>query len=336
MGTRACILGCLGARLTDSEKEFFRDANPWGFILFARNIETPEQLTALTDELRSAVGRDAPILIDQEGGRVARMRLPHWQEWLPALDFVNAIAPDQAAKAVELRSRLIARDLKNVGIDVNCTPILDLANDQTHPVILNRCFGTNPETVARLGRAIVRGQTSGGVLSIMKHIPGHGRASLDTHKELPRLDASLAELMETDFKVFASLADLPMAMTAHIVFSAIDPDNPITLSKAGVDMIRDDIGFKGLLMTDDLSMHALKGDFASRVERATSAGCDMILHCNGKPEEMEPVVSAVPELSGVAAERAERALAARQEPDGFDAEEAVATLNTLGVGPVHG
>jgi beta-N-acetylhexosaminidase len=325
MAGRACIFGCLGPRLSTQEAAFFRDANPWGFILFARNIETPDQLRALTAELRETVGRDAPILIDQEGGRVARMRAPHWREWEPALDFVRS-AGKQARQAMYLRGRMIAHDLRAVGIDVNCAPMLDIATDDSHAIILNRCYGHDGETVAANGRALANGQLAGGVLPIIKHIPGHGRASLDTHFELPRLDTQLAELQATDFKPFSALSDLPMAMTAHIIYSAIDPENCATLSPAVIKTIRTEIGFDGLLMTDDLSMKALSGSFGERASAALAAGCDMLLHCNGERAEMDLILAHTPDLTGAAATRAAAALAQRHAPDAVDMAQAAADL----------
>jgi len=324
---RACIFGCQGLQLTADEKTFFRDANPWGFILFARNIDTPEQLRALTTELRELVGRDAPILLDQEGGRVQRLRAPHWQEWMPALEFVASV--NGSARAMALRFQLIAQEMRDVGIDVNCAPMLDVATDASHDIILNRCYGRDPQLVAKMGRAVADGLLTGGVLPIIKHIPGHGRTSLDSHYDLPCIDTPLHELQSIDFEPFLQLSDLPMAMTAHIVYPAIDPDKCATLSAPMINMIRKYIGFNGLLMTDDLSMKALGGSFESRAEQAIRAGCDMLLHCNGLRAEMEPVLSQTPELSGQALLRADRALAARKAPQEFDTDAAFAELKVL-------
>lgn len=328
MAARACIFGCLGPQLSSDEKAFFRDADPWGFIIFARNIETPDQVRALTAELREAVGRDAPVLIDQEGGRVARFRAPHWREWDAALDFAQAYGPF-APQAMQLRGRMIADDLHSVGVDVNCTPMLDVATNDSHDIILNRCYGYDPETVADNGRALAMGQLAGGVLPIIKHIPGHGRANLDSHHDLPRLDTPLAELQASDFVPFSRLSDLPMAMTAHITYSAIDPDACATLSPKVINTIRSDIGFDGLLMTDDLSMKALDGSFAQRTQNALRAGCDMVLHCNGDPSEMTPIAENTPRLSGLAASRASAALDLRQTPEPFDRAAAEDTLKSL-------
>ena len=327
MAARACILGCLGLQLSPAEKAFFRDANPWGFILFARNIDTPEQLRALTTELRATVGRDVPILLDQEGGRVQRLRAPHWREWTPALEFVASVGG--SARAMTLRYQLIAQEMRDVGIDVNCAPMLDVATDASHEIILNRCYGRTPEQVARMGRAVADGLLAGGVLPIIKHIPGHGRTPLDSHFDLPRIETPLAELQATDFVPFSQLCDLPMAMTAHIVYTAIDPDNCATHSAPVVEAIRNTIGFGGLLMTDDLSMKALAGSFAQRAKTSLQAGCDMILHCNGDRAEMNQILSETPELTGPALSRAARALDARIPPQPINAAAALAELEAL-------
>jgi beta-N-acetylhexosaminidase len=320
MAARAVIFGCEGPELKDSERRFFADAQPWGFILFARNIETPEQVRRLTAELRASVGRDAPVLIDQEGGRVARMRAPHWREWQPALDQCAGL-PDRTmrVRAMRLRYLLIASELQAAGIDVNCAPVLDVMQATSHAVIRNRTYGGEPTEVAEIGRAVADGLLEGGVLPVMKHIPGQGRAALDSHLELPVVSASRAELEAVDFVPFRALADLPVAMTGHVVFDVIDPERCATVSPAVVRLIREEIGFGGLLMTDDLSMKALGGSFGGRVSGALAAGCDMILHCNGKPEEMVELAGAVPVLAGQALTRAERALGLRGAGGGVDA-----------------
>jgi beta-N-acetylhexosaminidase len=323
MAARAVILGCAGPELSEAERAFFAAADPWGFILFARNIETPEQARRLTASLRDSVGRDAPILIDQEGGRVQRLRGPVWREWAPALEDCAGLPLAARARAIHLRYRLIASELVDLGIDVNCAPVLDLARAETHAVLRNRCLAETPEAVADLGRAAAEGLLAGGALPVMKHIPGQGRAPLDSHKSLPVVTASGAELV-ADFAPFRALADLPMAMSAHVVYAAIDPDAPATQSPIMVRLIRQEIGFDGLLMTDDLSMHALTGDFGARVERSLAAGCDMILHCNGVAEEAAAVVAATPRLAGRALARAEAALARRgrasEEAQALEAE----------------
>ena len=328
MALSATVLGCGGADLSADEAAFFRDAAPWGFILFARNVETPDQLRRLTGDLRDAVGRDAPILIDQEGGRVQRLRAPHWREYLPPLDQV-AMTGAAMERGIYLRYRLIAGELRDAGIDVDCAPTADIATSGTHPFLRNRCFSDDPGTVIRAARAAAQGLTDGGVLPVVKHMPGHGRATLDSHHELPRVTAPLEELEATDFRCFAGLADLPMAMTAHIVFDALDPDAPATASPAAIAYIRDRIGFAGLLMSDDLSMQALSGTLAERAGRAIAAGCDIALHCNGNREEMEGVVAAAGTLSGLAKTRAEAALAGRRAPSAIDSSALAAELGAL-------
>ncbi|WP_229802020.1 beta-N-acetylhexosaminidase [Paramylibacter ulvae] len=326
----AVIFGCEGLRLSGAEKSFFGDAKPWGFILFARNLDTPNQIRTLCADLRECVGRDAPILIDQEGGRVQRLRAPQWREWLPPLDQMAAIAnPADQRRAMALRYRMIAHELRDLGIDVNCAPMLDVPTPDAHDIIMNRCYGDNPDTVAEMGRAVSEGLLAGGVLPIIKHIPGHGRANLDSHHDLPHVDASADDLRNIDFKPFRHLSDLPMAMTAHIVYTAMDAQNCATLSPIMIDAIRNDMGFDGLLMSDDLSMKALSGTFAQRTAGAINAGCDVILHCNGQHGEMDQIMTEVPALSGKPLARANAALAMRHAPEPFDlamAEESFSAL----------
>ncbi len=329
MGARAVILGCGGTALTATERRFFADAAPWGFILFARNVADPAQLRRLTAELRDCVGRDAPVLIDQEGGRVARLRAPDWREWAPALDECERLpGPDLRARAMYLRYRLIAAELRSVGIDVNCAPVLDVIQPSTHPVLRNRCYGSDPAEVAATGRAVAEGLLAGGVLPVMKHMPGQGRAALDSHLDLPVVTADPAALA-ADFAPFRALADLPLAMTAHVVYAALDAEAPATQSATLVRLMREEIGFDGLLMTDDLSMKALTGGFAARVRSALAAGCDMVLHCNGDAGEMAEVASAAPLLTGKAAARAEAALARRLGDPADDTAEAAAEFAAL-------
>jgi len=325
----ACILGCAGPVLGDDERRFFRAADPFGFILFARNVETPDQLRALCTALREAVGRDAPILIDQEGGRVARLRAPHWREWLPPLEQVQRYRPSDAPRAMWLRYRLIADELRTVGIDANCAPMVDIPTDRAHPVIRDRCYGLDAQTVAENGRAVADGLLAGGVLPVLKHIPGHGRPRGDSHVELPRTDAPLDVLRNTDFAPFAALADLPMGMTAHVVYGALDPDRPATLSPGVIRIIRHEIGFDGLLMSDDLSMQALQGSLADRATGALAAGCDVVLHCNGDMAEMEQVATVAGRMDGAATRRAARALALRHQPDAIDRNTLLAELDDL-------
>lgn len=335
-GLSATILGCEGPRLSPDEARFFAEAQPWGFILFARNIEDPTQLLALTADLRAAVGRDAPILIDQEGGRVQRMRPPHWRQWRPALDQMAQAGPARAARAMYLRARLIAHELRGVGIDVNCMPLADVARETTHPVLFNRLYGTEPDTVIGAGRAVAQGLTAGGVLPVLKHLPGYGLGEVDSHLSLPRVTAPLAELERVDFAAFKPLADLPLGMTAHIVYEAIDPDLPATFSRELIGRIRGEIGFQGALMTDDLSMGALPGPIGQRAARARAAGCDLILHCNGDRAEMAAVLADAGRLDGVALARCEAALALRATPEPLDIEAVEADLADLLDGEVYG
>lgn len=331
--TGAFILGCAGLTLTADEAAFFREADPFGFILFARNVASPAQLRRLTAELRSAVGREAPVMTDQEGGRVQRLRAPHWREWTPPLTLAGA-AGQAAPRAFWLRSRLIAHELRACGIDANCAPCLDLARPETHPFLRNRCLGTDPGTVATIGRAVADAHLAGGVLPVMKHMPGHGRGTADSHHALPETGAGLPELEASDFVPFAALADLPMGMTAHLVFRSID-GQPATTSAAMVALIRRRIGFGGLLMTDDISMNALSGDVGARATAALAAGCDLVLHCNGKRTEMDAVAQAAGRMSAPARARAARALAARRLPDPVDIAAVEAELRSLAGGAVY-
>ncbi len=328
----ATILGCAGPALGAAERAFFRAANPWGFILFARNVESPGQLRRLTRSLREAVGRDAPVFIDQEGGRVARLGPPRWRAWAPPLDqMVRAGAG--GPRSMWLRYRIIAHELRAAGIDGNCAPIADIAGEATHPFLRNRCYGTEPAAVAEAGRAVADGLVAGGVLPVLKHIPGHGRAVADSHEALPQVDAGRAELKAWDFAPFAALADLPIAMTAHIVYRALDLALPLTLSRAGIRAVREEIGFGGLLMTDDISMGALArvlgGSLGQLSGAAIAAGCDVVLHCNGDLPEMEEVVAAAGRLTPLGAARAEAALAARAAPAAIDIPALEAELEAL-------
>lgn len=329
-GRLAAIFGCAGQVLLPEERDFFRAADPFGFILFARNVDNPAQLRRLTAELREAVGRDAPILVDQEGGRVQRLRAPHWREWVPPLEMAETAR--DPARALWLRGRLIAHELRGVGIDANCTPCADIAGPVTHPFLRNRCVGTDAETVTRLSRALADGLMAGGVFPVVKHLPGHGRANADTHHDLPTVTATRAELKQTDFAPFRALNDLPMAMTAHIIFAAIDPEHPATQSPAMIRLIRDEIGFTGLLMTDDLNMQALSGDLATRTAAAMRAGCDIALHCKGDLAEMEAVASACGDQTPAIRARAQAALATRRPPDPVDITALEAELQALMAG----
>ncbi|MEO1140578.1 MAG: beta-N-acetylhexosaminidase [Pseudomonadota bacterium] len=315
-GTGATILGVEGLSLTDDETAFLKEARPFGFILFARNVDSPEQVTALCSELRHTVGYDAPILIDQEGGRVQRLRGPVWREWLPPLEQVE-LAGNRAEEAMYARYRIIADELRTVGVDANCAPLVDVAGSHTHPFLKNRCYGTDVDTVAKVGRAVANAHLAGGVLPVVKHIPGHGRAAVDSHTDLPVVDVDLDTLVKTDFAPFRALNDLPMGMTAHLVYTACDA-RPATISKDMMTVIRNQIGFDGLIMTDDISMKALKGSLRTLSEQAIAAGCDVVLHCNGNLDEAQEVTAAAGTLDGIALDRAERALAARQAPREVD------------------
>ncbi len=316
MTAGAHILAPAGPDLGADERAFFREAQPWGFILFARNIDTPDQVLRLTSDLRDAVGRDAPVLIDQEGGRVQRMRAPHWREWLPPLEQAALSDPE---RSFWLRARIMADELRAVGVDSNCAPCCDIAGPQTHPFLRNRCMGDDAATVARNARATALGFLSGGVLPIIKHIPGHGRATADSHKDLPLVEACAEDLLTQDFAAFRPLNDMPMAMTAHIRFAAFD-DAPATQSPVMVDLIRQAIGFDGLLMSDDLSMQALSGSIRDRAAATMAAGCDITLHCNGDMAEMEGAVAGAGALSDTAKTRAAAAISRREQPEPIDIE----------------
>ena len=335
IGRGAAIFGCAGPVLAAQEADFFRDYDPLGFIIFARNVENPDQLRRLTDDLRSCVGRDAPVLIDQEGGRVQRLRAPFWREWQPPLEMVLNAGP-HAVRAMALRSMIVAAELHAVGIDANCAPVGDIATDATHPFLRNRCYGTDAETVTYIARAVADAHLAMGVLPVIKHLPGHGRAHTDSHHDLPTVTAGLDTLTATDFAPFHALNDLPMAMTAHIVFSAIDAERPATQSPAMIKIIRDVIGFEGLLMTDDLNMNALAGDLGDRTARSIAAGCDVALHCKGDLDQMIAVAAAAGEMTTAAHLRASAALARRTTPLDVDIAALQAEFSHLMGQGVHG
>jgi len=325
MASRAFITGLSGATVTPDEREFLRQTQPWGLILFKRNINSPQQVYSLVDEFRNAVGFRAPVLIDQEGGRVQRLGPPQWPIYPPGAVYGRLYAKDAAAglAAARLGARLIAQDLNRLGIDVDCLPLADVPTATADPVIGDRAYGTTPEQVAAIAGAIAEGLLAGGVLPVLKHLPGHGRAAADSHLRLPVVDTARADLEATDFAAFRPLNRLPMGMTAHVVFSAIDPVAPATTSATIVSqVIRDGIGFEGLLMSDDVSMGALSGTLGERSRAALAAGCDVVLHCNGRLDEMQEVAAAVPPLSGAALRRAEAALAVRREPEPLDVDAA--------------
>ncbi len=326
----AAIFGCAGTRLSSSEQAFFRDSNPAGFILFARNIESPDQVRMLVSDLRDCAGAEnALILIDQEGGRVARLKPPHWRA-APPQGIFGKLGPGTARNAAKLNARLLADELQALGINVDCLPLLDLRFPGAHDIIGDRAFGETVEIVSLLGRAVCEGLLEGGVLPVIKHIPGHGRARADSHLELPRVDAGRDELEETDFAPFRALADMPLAMTAHIVYGAVDPALPATTSPAVMnDIVRGSVGYDGLVMTDDLSMKALGGGFAARTADSLAAGCDLVLHCNGDMDEMKQVADAARPLDAEGLRRYHRALNMLGQPEPFDREAALAELAAL-------
>ncbi len=323
--TRAFVCGCLGTVLSADERAFLKEAAPLGVILFRRNIETPAQVAALTAEIRSVLGRDeALILVDQEGGRVQRLSAPHWRRYPAAGRFARLADVDERLAAIWLAARLIAADLTAVGIDVDCLPVLDVPVADAHDIIGDRAYASEPALVARLGRAAADGLLAGGVLPVMKHVPGHGRARADSHLALPVVGASREDLTATDFAPFRANNDLPAAMTAHVVYAALDPHRPATISPTVIgEVVRGAIGFDGLLFSDDVSMKALPGSFREKAEGLFAAGVDIALHCNGDRAEAEEVAAASPSLDGSAHARVARALAAmRVRHPAFDLEDA--------------
>jgi beta-N-acetylhexosaminidase len=329
---RAFITGLAGPALTDGERGFLREAQPWGLILFKRNVTKPAALRRLIEDARTVLARNAPVFIDQEGGRVQRLGRPHWPLYPPGAAYGALYERDRDAglEAARLGARLIAADLLPLGIDVDCLPIADVLAGGPNPAIGDRAYGEEPGQVAAIGGAVARGLSEGGVLPVVKHMPGHGRARVDSHHKLPMVDADRATLEATDFAAFRPLATLPLGMTAHIVFSSIDPIAPATISATIVrEVIRDSIGFKGLLMSDDISMSALSGSVGDRTRAALAAGCDVALHCNGEMSEMRAVAAEAPLLAGEAQRRAEAALAARKPPDPLDVAASRAQFVTL-------
>ncbi len=332
MASRAFITGLSGLIITANERAFLREASPWGLIVFKRNISTPEQLSALTRDFRDTIGWEAPVLVDQEGGRVARLGPPHWPVYPPGARYSQIYDrdPTSGLAAARLAGHLIATDLKAVGIDTDCLPIADVPVDGHDPIIGDRAYGTEPAKVAAIAGAVAAGLLAGGVLPVLKHLPGHGRATADSHLKLPVVTTSRPELEKTDFAAFQPLRNLPLGMTAHVVFSAIDKAQPATTSVTIVsEVIRGFIGFTGLLMSDDVSMGALSGTIAERSHAALAAGCDVVLHCNGDLNEMMQVAGAAPELSGAAAQRADAALAQRSAGEDFDVAAARRIFNQM-------
>jgi beta-N-acetylhexosaminidase len=333
MAPNAAVYGCEGLVLSQEERVFFREARPFGFILFTRNCHEPEQIRALCAELRALAGAaNTPIFIDQEGGRVARLGPPRWRQ-RPAARRLGDLYhrdPEKGRTAAYLCARLIAHDLRSLGVTVNCAPVLDIPVAGSHDIIGDRAYALRPGPVIELGRAAMNGYLDGGVLPVIKHIPGHGRATADSHLELPRVTASADELSLQDFLPFRALNHAPIAMTAHVVYEAIDPKRPATTSPRLIGrMVRGEIGFDGLLISDDLSMAALSGTLADRAKAALFAGCDIVLHCNGKMDEMRGVASRVKPLAGDAARRADQALAQLRDPVPLDTEAAEAHLAEL-------
>jgi beta-N-acetylhexosaminidase len=330
---RAVIFGVAGLTPSEAERRFFEDSDPLGFILFARNCSAPEQVRTLVDDLRTTVGRaDAPVLIDQEGGRVQRLKPPWWREAPAAAVFGDLCACDErrAVETAWLNARLIAADLAELGITVDCMPVLDVRQPGAHEVIGDRAFAAEAETVALLARATCDGLLAGGVLPVIKHIPGHGRATLDSHEALPVVEAALSDLHRVDFAPFAALADMPLAMTAHVVYAAIDPSAPATTSAAVLaEVVRGAIGFDGLLISDDLCMHALTGTPGERATAAFAAGCDVVLHCSGNLDEMREVAFRSSRLSAAALGRLDRAQGMLRLPEPFDRAEAERRFATL-------
>lgn len=333
MGIKAFIIGVAGTSITSEEREFIDHEHPWGLILFARNIENGKQVHKLVDQFREAVGRsDAPVLIDQEGGRVQRLKEPHWQKYAPGQVLGDLWRTNKKAgkRAIYLQSRLIAYDLHELGINVDCLPVLDVPVEGGHDVIGDRAYSHDPKEVAIMGKIACEGLLEGGVLPVIKHIPGHGRACADSHKELPIVTTSIEEMRKTDFVPFKALSNMPLAMTAHVRYEALDADNCATVSKHIIEgVIRKELKFDGLLMSDDLSMQALEGDFSDRTIASFAAGCDVVLHCNGILREMEEIATVCDVLDGKALARAHAALQEIREPDEIDVDALRLELNKL-------
>lgn len=332
----AAIFGLSGPRLEERERAFFRAANPLGFILFARNCIGEAQVRALVQELKDCLGRDdAPILIDQEGGRVQRLKPPNWRD-APAGARFAALAvqsEDDAVEAAWINARLMADDLAALGITVDCAPVLDVPVPGAHDIIGDRAYGTTPEQVALLGRAVCAGLLAGGVLPVVKHVPGHGRAGADSHASLPVVEAGRELLERTDFAPFRALNDMPWAMTAHVVYAAIDAGAPATTSPRVLgEVVRGWIGFDGLLVSDDLCMKALAGRPEENAAAALAAGVDVALHCNGAPAEMEAIAGVCPSLGAnarVRLDRGERMRRTARAEGGFDRTAALARIDAL-------
>lgn len=332
MHRKPVIYGVSGLQLTPQEMVFFESENPTGYILFARNCDNPTQLKALTDALKALHPRHLPlILIDQEGGRVARLKPPHWRKVPPAaqLAAVADIDADAAYELVYLNARLIAADLVKCGINTDCAPLADIPTQACHDIIGDRAYGTTPERVAALGRAMAQGLLDGGVLPVLKHIPGHGRAEVDSHEDLPVVTTDIETLRATDFVPFQALRDLPLGMTAHIRYTAIDAEQPATLSAKTLAVVRNEIGFDGLLMTDDLSMKALQGDLGLLAKESLAAGCDLVLHCNGDIQEMQQIGAAIHAGDATLEARIDAVTALIYPPKDGQSEHLLAEYHTL-------
>lgn len=328
----AAIFGCAGDVLTGTELAFFRDVRPVGLILFGRNCQTPEQVRRLTQSWRDAVGLDdVLVLIDQEGGRVCRLGPPHWRAPPAAAEFGSLFGVDEVLgiESVRLNGHVIAAELRELGINVDCVPVLDVPAAGAHDIIGDRAYASDPDTVVTLGRAMCEGLQAGGVLPVIKHIPGHGRATVDSHEALPVVSTNREELDRLDFTPFRMLADLPLAMTAHVVFTALDERRPATTSPEVIQLIRNDIGFDGLLMTDDLSMKALPDSMEDRTRDSRAAGCDVVLHCNGKASEMTAVASCAGPLDAPGRGRLDRAFGRLHPPEPIDIPAVVARIDSL-------
>lgn len=332
-GAAAAVTFALaGEKLGKDEKAFFRDCDPWGFILFARNVDQPRQVRALTDSLRDCMGRDVPVFVDQEGGRVQRLRAPNWRNAPPADRFGQLWdrEPELALEAVRINHQLIAHELYAVGLDADYAPCADIRVTGAHDVIGDRAFHADSHAVAAMASAALEGLLDQGVLGVIKHLPGHGRASVDSHHDLPIVDTDEETLAATDFAAFRAIKGALMAMTAHVVYRAIDGDDCATCSSEVIGrIIRGDIGFDGLLMSDDLSMKALAGSLSERTRRALGAGCDMVIHCNGVMAEMAEIANVTPRLDHQALKRADAALTARRAPEGFDPQAGLEALARL-------
>ncbi len=329
MSVKPVIFGCSGKVLTKDERAFFKKSIPWGIILFKRNIENPEQLKALTASIRDTTNRDIPILVDQEGGRVERLTKPYWRSWIPALQQMTVLSKELATRAMYLRYRIIGEELNVVGINVNCAPIGDLACGSTHQVLLNRCYGESSSTVISAARACSNGLLDAGILPVLKHIPGHGRASVDSHLKLPKVNASFSELNGSDFTVFEALNDISLGMTAHVLYDSIDSKFPATQSKEIIRIVREKIKFKGLLMTDDISMKALSGSLVDKVQSSLKAGCDLILHCNGDLDEMISISDCCDALSPERKKYSDQVLRDRKKTSNIDIQDLISEYETI-------